>query len=311
MHISVLKEESLLPLLKNKGEIYVDATLGTGGHLKYLMECKPEARFFAFDVDKKAIENATSVFHKEIFEKKLTLVHENFSEIKNVLLKHGIEKLDGVIADLGFSSKQMDSQERGFSFQKEGPLDMRLNQDQDLTARNIVNEWEEKELARIFKEYGEERYHRRVARRIVEEREKKKIENTLELSKLICKVVPKGKRSAIHPATRCFQAIRIAVNRELDCLEEFLSQIPSILQPQGVLSIISFHSLEDRLVKNRFRYLSADCICPLEILRCDRCHRPEAKLWTKKPIVPKEEEVLSNPRSRSAKLRILEKISYS
>ena len=188
---------------------------------------------------------------------------------------------------------------------------MRLNQDQDITARDIVNEWGEKELARIFKAYGEERYHRKVARRIVEQREKKEIDSTLELSELICRVVPRGKRGSIHPATRCFQAIRIAVNRELDCLEVFLSHIPSVLQPQGVASIISFHSLEDRLVKNRFRYLSADCICPPEILRCDRCHRPEAKLWTKKPIVPKKEEVLSNPRSRSAKLRILEKISYS
>ena len=310
MHISVLREESLLPLIKNEGKIYVDATLGTGGHLRHLLQCKPNARFFAFDLDKKAIDVVASSLHKEISENRLVLINENFSKLKDILLEYGIEQIDGIIADLGFSSYQMEAKERGFSFQKKGPLDMRLNQEQDLKASTIVNEWREKELVNIFKEYGEERYAKRIARSIVEAREKKEVESTSELSELICRVVPKRKGRSIHPATRCFQAIRIAVNQELDSLTKLLSQIPSVLEPKGVASIISFHSLEDRLVKNRFRYLSADCICPPEILQCERCNRPEAKLWTKKPIVASERELCSNPRSRSAKLRILEKISY-
>ena len=279
IHLPVLKEEALLPLLKNKGKIYVDATLGGGGHLKHLIAGKPKSKFFAFDLDENAIQLATTQFQKEISEKRLTIIHENFSNIKEELLKHGVKKVDGIIVDLGFSSIQVDTKERGFSFQQEGPLDMRMNQKQIVSAKEIVNKWKEENLAKILKEYGEECYFRKIARNIIKNREKKEINSTVELANIIENAIPRQKKETIHPATRSFQAIRIAVNQELDSLHCFLKEIPSILESKGVVSIISFHSLEDRLVKQHFHKLSADCICPPEILHCERCHKPEGKLW--------------------------------
>ena len=305
-HISVLLNEATAPFRESIGNVYVDCTLGGGGHLERLMELKPQCKFFAFDRDPAMIENAKVKFAKAIEEKRLALVHANYGDIRSRILDFGVDHVDGVLLDAGVSSFQIDEPERGFSFSKNGPLDMRMDPTESVTAYSIVNQWPQKELENIFYRYGEERFSRKIALRILEKRAREPIADTLTLAKIVEDCLPRhpGSKKAMHPATRVFQALRIAVNQELVSLEKFLEAIPEILSPGGVCSIISFHSLEDRLVKERFKYLSANCVCPPSIITCERCNRPPGFLLQKKPIIPTEAEMNANPRSRSAKLRV-------
>lgn len=304
IHVSVLLRQTVDPLVNVHGNVFVDATLGGGGHTSYLLTARPDAKIYAFDRDQAMIEKASTRFREEIASGRLTLIHANYSDIKTELKKYSIACVDGLMADLGVSTFQLDQAERGFSFQRSGPLDMRMDPSEPFSAYDLVNEWTEQDLVKIFFEYGEEKFARKIARRIVSEREKNKFENTAQLAELIKFCVPREAQGKIHPATRVFQAIRIAVNGELEGLEKLLSEIPDILCAGGVASIISFHSLEDRLVKDRLKFLSADCVCPPEILTCARCHKPPGKLLQNKPIIPAEDEVKLNPRARSAKLRV-------
>ncbi len=306
-HITVLLREAVAPLVENRGNIYIDCTLGGGGHTDLLLKRKPApARIFAIDRDQDMLDRAATRFRDEIAAGRLTLLHGNYGDLKELLSGVGVERVDGVLVDAGVSSFQLDIPERGFSFTKQGPLDMRMNRAQPLTAYEIVNHWPRQQLEQVFFEYGEERFSRKIAARIVEAREKNPITDTLQLAGIVEDCLPRahGTRKGVHPATRIFQAIRIAVNGELDGLRKLLLEVPAILNPGGVFSAISFHSLEDRLVKERLRYLTNACVCPLMVVTCARCNPPPGFLLQKKPILPSEEEMEANPRSRSAKLRV-------
>lgn len=305
-HKPVLLRESVSPLLENRGTVYVDCTLGGGGHLELILKEKPQAKVFAFDRDEEMIENARKRFQVEVASGRLTLIHSNYGAIRERLLEKGVDSVDGILVDAGVSSFQLDQPERGFSFLRKGPLDMRMDRSQPLTAYEVVNRWPQAELERVFYRYGEERFSRKIAARIVEKRAEASIDDTIALAKIVEDCLPRqrGAQRGAHPATRVFQAIRIAVNKELEDLEKLLAEIPGILKPGGVIAVITFHSLEDRLVKERFKYLTANCVCPPEILLCDRCNKPPGFLLHKKPIVPSEKEIRDNPRARSAKLRI-------
>jgi 16S rRNA (cytosine1402-N4)-methyltransferase len=305
-HFTVLLKEALAPLQENTGKIYIDCTLGGGGHTALLLSSRPDARVIAFDRDQAMIDRASARFRVEIGQGRLSLVHANYGEIRERLKEIGIDKVDGILVDAGVSSFQLDQPERGFSFLRAGPLDMRMDQSQPLSAYEVVNGWSQAALEKVFFEYGEERFSRKIAARMVGARSSAPIADTLALAKLIESCQPKvhGPRKGIHPATRVFQAIRIAVNGELEGLQNLLAEIPAILNPNGVFSAITFHSLEDRLVKERLRYLSAACVCPLMVMTCERCNHPPGFLPQRKPILPSEEEMAANPRSRSAKLRV-------
>jgi 16S rRNA (cytosine1402-N4)-methyltransferase len=305
-HIPVLLKASIDPILANAGKIYMDCTFGGGGHTSYLLGGRNVERVYAVDKDPTAHERANARFPKEISDGRLVMIEGDYGDVKELVRQHKIPPLDGIALDAGVSSFQFDNPERGFSFSKSGPLDMRMDLNQTLTAAEIVNQWNSQDLAKIFFEYGEEPLGRKIAQRIVNRRMEGEIKTTGELAKLIYDVYGhRAKGRGIHPATKAFQALRIAVNDELKSLERFLEAIPELLAPHGVVSVISFHSLEDRLVKNRFKILSAACICPPEIMTCPRCNNPPAENLTKKPVVPSEEEIENNPRARSAKLRIL------
>jgi 16S rRNA (cytosine1402-N4)-methyltransferase len=303
-HKPVLLRETVNPLLENRGIVYVDCTLGGGGHLSFLLESKPNGVVYAFDQDLNMIERAGTRFQEMIQKGRLHLVHSNYANIRQRLAELGVNRVDGIILDAGVSSFQIDMPERGFSFARRGPLDMRMDQTQPLTAYQVVNQWPREHLEKIFFQYGEEKFSRKITYRIIEARERSPIEDTLTLASIVEDCLPRLKGKGIHPATRVFQAIRIAVNRELEGLENFLKEIPSILNPHGVVSVISFHSLEDRLVKERFKELSSHCICPPQIMTCARCGHPPGVLLQKKPIIPSDEEIATNPRARSAKLRV-------
>jgi 16S rRNA (cytosine1402-N4)-methyltransferase len=270
----------------------------------------------ALDVDASAIERFERKLKglpwaEEAFrEGKVRLFQKNYSELREVLDEVGLEKVSAIMADLGFSSDQMDDPERGFSFLREGPLDMRLGQTKtELTAERVVNEWSEEELARLIRKYGEERFAGRIARAIVEGRKKDPFRTTVRLAEAVKDAIPKRMRSSkIHPATKTFQALRIAVNEEADHLKAFLPQGVGSLEAGGRIAVISFHSGEDRVVKQVFRENAGGCICPPDfpICRCDK--KPLLKLVNTKPIVPTAEEVAENPRARSAKLRVAERI---
>ena len=297
-HYTVMLNEAVDMLECTDGKIYVDCTLGGGGHSELILKrISPNGRLIAFDIDDEAIAHA-----KERLKgyNNLTIVKSSYTNIKSELKKLGIDKITGgVILDLGASYHQLTKAERGFSFSKYAPLDMRFDMESDFSAYDVVNTYSESELVRIFSEYGEEHFSKRIAKKIVEERAKKKIKTTCELSDIIISAVPKVK-SHIHPATRVFQAIRIEVNNELKNVNIVLHDILDLLSVGGIISVISFHSLEDRIVKRFFKYESQKCRCNDMICKCPP---PRIELINKKPIEASEWEVKENPPSRSAKLR--------
>ncbi len=300
-HYTVMKNEAVDALNCTDGKIYVDCTLGGGGHSELILQrISPNGRLIAFDIDQDAID-ASSERLKDY--KNLTIVKSSYTNIKQVLRNLGIEKITGgVLFDLGASYHQLTKQERGFSFSKEAPLDMRFDKDNDLTAYDVVNNYSEEDLVRIFSEYGEEHFSKRIAREIVSKRKLKKIETTTELANLIINCTPHVK-SKVHPATRVFQALRIEVNHELQNVKQTLNDILDILGFGAIISVISFHSLEDRIVKQLFKYYSTRCHCDKTQAVCN-CPPPILELVTKKPLTATEEEIKQNPPSRSAKLRV-------
>ena len=306
-HISVLLNECIEGLNIKENGIYVDGTLGGAGHSSEIVKRLKTGRLIGIDQDTDAINAATK--RLEPYKDRVTLVHDNFSNVKAVFAQLGIEKADGFLLDIGVSSHQLDEAERGFSYMQDAPLDMRMNSESDFSAYNVVNEYSEDELNNVIFKYGEERWAKRIAQFIVEARKQKPIETTFELVDIIKKAVPKGARKdGPHPAKRTFQAIRIEVNGELEILEKTIDDMTELLNPGGRLCIITFHSLEDRIVKNAFRKQENPCTCPPEFPVCVCGKKPLAKVITRKPILPSEEELEENHRSRSAKLRILERI---
>jgi 16S rRNA (cytosine1402-N4)-methyltransferase len=311
LHQPVLLAESLKFLAPERGGIFVDCTLGLGGHAEAILRASNDTRVIGIDRDLQAIAYAEKRLEK--FGERFRSFHANFSEIENVLAEAGIEKADGILADLGVSSLQFDSETRGFSFRYDAPLDMRMNADSDEeTAAELLERLSEFEIARIIYEYGEERFSRRIARRIVEKREKgESPQTTRQLAELVASVVRTSKKDKIHPATRTFQALRIAVNDELEILEDFLRAAIERLSKEGRLAVISFHSLEDRIVKQTFQKLAGKCSCPPNFPKCVCGAEKKVEILTRKPVVPTEEETEENPRARSAKLRACLKIGYS
>jgi len=291
-----------------KNGIYLDGTLGDGGHAEQILSALgPRGLLVAFEQDKDSISFAEK--RLQPFKSQTKIFHDNFKNARKVLAEEKIGLLDGILLDLGVSSRQLENPERGFSFASDAFLDMRMDQRTKTTAFDLLNNSSENELATIFKEFGEERWAKRIARAIVRKRETTPIRTTGELSKLILSVVPaKSRKYRIHPATRVFQALRIAVNKELKALSTVLDDGVECLKPSGRFCVISFHSLEDRLVKTRFRQLQKGCICPIDIPQCVCGRKSVLKVITKKPIVPTEDEVKKNPRARSAKLRVAEKV---
>lgn len=300
-HYTVMKNEAVDALNCQNGKIYVDCTLGGGGHSELILQrISPNGRLIAFDIDQDAIDAASERLKDY---KNLTIVKSSYTNIKQVLHNLGIEKITGgVLFDLGASYHQLTKQERGFSFSKEAPLDMRFNKDADFSAYDVVNTYKEEDLVRIFSEYGEEHFSKRIAKEIVTKRKIKKIETTTELSDLIINCTPHVK-TKVHPATRVFQAIRIEVNSELQNVKQTLNDILDLLEFNAIISVISFHSLEDRIVKQIFKYNSTRCHCDKTQAICN-CPPPILELVNKKPIIASEKEIKENPPSRSAKLRV-------
>jgi 16S rRNA (cytosine1402-N4)-methyltransferase len=315
-HIPVMLEEVMNFLQPKANGQYIDGTLGGGGHAGALLERSyPEGRVLGIDSDIQALERVKRRYAEAVQNGRLVLVHGNFAELARIVDEAGfVSSVDGVLLDLGFSSYQMDDPGRGFSFGADGPLDMRLDQSQELTAADLINNASEQELADIFWRYGEETRSRQIAWRIVQERAHGPITRTSQLARLASAGVP-YKPGVIHPATRVFQALRIAVNFELEHLEAALPQIVEVLRrgktgesggDRGRMVIISFHSLEDRLVKGFMRREATDCICPPGIPVCVCNHKASLRILTPKPLAPTKQEVLDNPRARSAKLRAAE-----
>jgi 16S rRNA (cytosine1402-N4)-methyltransferase len=300
--------EVLACLQPKPGEIFLDGTVGGGGHARLVLEATaPDGRLIGLDRDPEALREAARVLAP--YGERVLLLHRNFSEISQVLTEQAIDALDGVLLDLGVSSYQLDTPHRGFSFRADAPLDMRMDPTAGQTAADIVNGWEADDLARIFRDYGEERYARRIARRIVDARSRAPLQTTRQLAELVEASVPGGRVPArIHPATRIFQALRICVNGELDHLAEGLQEALASLRPGGRLAVISFHSLEDRMVKRLFRLEATDCICPPGLPTCGCDHRARVELLTRKGLRADEEEIAANPRARSAVLRAVRRI---
>jgi len=303
LHVPVLLREVLVGLQVKPGGRYIDATVGTGGHALGILEASaPDGQLLGIDVDPEAL--AVAQERLSPFGARVTLVQGNFAALTALAQGHGFDSVDGILFDLGLSSLHLASPQRGFSFQVEGPLDMRFDPSQETTAADLVNTLPEEDLVALLRRYGEEPRARHIARAIVEHRP---IVSTRQLADLIQQVV--GSRGRIHPATRTFQALRIVTNDELGALEKALPQAVELLRPRGRLAVIAFHSLEDRLVKQFFLRESRDCICPPEVPVCVCGHRATLHLVTRKPIRPSAEEVQRNRRSRSARLRIAEKVA--
>jgi len=304
LHKSVLLEEIVKLLNPQNDEIFIDATLGLGGHTEAILQTAENTRVIGIDQDLEAIRLASE--RLERFGERIKIVHANFSDIKSVT----DEKVDGILADLGVSSLQFDSADRGFSFRFDAELDMRMDKDSDAeTAAELLENLSETEIADLIYKYGEERNSRRIARRIVWKRELgEPIRTTKELAETVEKAVGRKPKDKIHPATRTFQALRIAVNRELEILEKFIEDAIDILKTDGRLAVITFHSLEDRIVKQTFQRLSGKCSCPPRMPQCVCGAKKAIEILTRKPIVPMDEELAENPRSRSAKLRVCRKL---
>ena len=308
LHTSVLLAETLHFLEPERGGVFVDCTLGMGGHSEAILESAPAASIIGIDRDPQAIEKAAARLGK--FGLRFRPVEADFREIKGVLQEMRQTQVTGVLADLGVSSWQLDAPERGFSFRFDAPLDMRMNAESgEPTAAELLKTLSEEEIANLIYEYGEERFSRRIARRIVEKRETgEPVETTDQLAEVVAKAVKAGRHERIHPATRTFQALRIAVNRELENLDLFLQDAVDVLEPNGKLAVISFHSLEDRIVKKTFRKLAGVCECPprLPVCQCEAVRKVE--ILTNRPVVPDEAEMQANPRARSAKLRVCRRL---
>ena len=305
-HKSVLLHETVDMINIKKGGIYVDATFGGGGHSRYMLSKIDDMSLYVFDQDIYAIDNGRNNFAND---NRIHFINTNFVNVKSALQDMGIYEIDGIIADLGVSSYQLDTSERGFSYMKDAPLDMRMDTGSSLTARDVVNTYSRDELKRIIRLYSEEKWADKIATVIVDTREKTPINTTFELVNVIERAIPKKLRDKNkHPAKRTFQAIRIETNNELGILEKFVNDAFDMLKIGGRMSIITFHSLEDRLIKNIYKDLVGGCICPSEFPVC-MCGRTEkARIITKKPIIPTDEELQENARARSAKLRVIEKI---
>ncbi|AMB99656.1 ribosomal RNA small subunit methyltransferase H [Aerococcus urinaehominis] len=307
-HITVLLDESIDQLHIKPNGVYVDCTLGGGGHTAKILAKLDQGRLYAFDQDQVAIDNAQLRFKDELAEGKLVLIHRNFSQVQAALAEYGVSQVDGLLYDLGVSSPQLDQAERGFSYNKQAPLDMRMDQSQALTAYQVLNEWSYEDLVRIFFRYGEEKFSKQVARKIEKARAIHPISDTLELVDLIKEAIPApARRKGGHPAKRVFQAIRIAVNDELGVVEQSLDQALKLLKSGGRIAVISFHSLEDRIVKQMFKQASTPPELPKNLPVPAQDLQAEFNLVTRKPIYPSPEELAVNKRAQSAKLRVIEK----
>lgn len=293
-------------MLNKPDGIYVDGTVGGGGHLQGLLQnLDPQARVIALDKDLDTLEATRKRFQHD---PRVVFVHEDFRHLTRVLAEKNLTKVDGVLLDLGVSSMQLDLEERGFSFHDDARLDMRMNRQDKLTAWDIVNTYDESDLLRILVQYGEEKYAPSIVRSIIKRRQEKTIDTTLELTELIKASVPASYRREKHPARKTFQALRIAVNDELGAVETVLPQAVELLNPGGRLCVITFHSLEDRIVKRFMQWEARACVCPPEQPVCTCNHQARLKILTRKPVQPRPEECRSNPRSRSAKLRAASRI---
>lgn len=308
-HDTVLKQEAVNGLQVKPDGTYIDCTVGGGGHAEMILtKLNNEGKLIAFDQDSQALAAAQK--RLQAFEKQTVFIHANFKYLKQEVEARGIDPIDGILFDLGVSSPQLDQKERGFSYRYDAKLDMRMDRTQSLTATNIVNEWSYGDLVRIFFHYGEEKFSKQIARKIVHEREKQPIETTFQLVELIKEAIPApARRTGGHPARRIFQALRIAVNDELNVLNKALHQAADVISIGGRIAVITFHSLEDRLCKQAFRKWSTDKEVPRNLPIIPEGFTAPFKLITRKPIVAKEEELTNNRRARSAKLRIVEKVS--
>ena len=306
-HKSILLNECMEGLSIKEDGIYVDGTLGGGGHSFHILKRLGErGRLIGIDQDEDAIKAATK--RLEAFANKVTIVRDNYEHFQTILSTLSIPKVDGILLDLGVSSYQFDEADRGFSYRFDAPLDMRMDRRQDFTAKDLINNYSEQELYHIIRDYGEDKFARNIAKHIVKEREKKPIETTFELSEIISHAIPMKMRvQGGHPAKKTFQAVRIALNRELEVLEESIEGMIKALKPEGRLCIISFHSLEDRIVKKAFRTAEDPCICPKDFPICTCGRKSLGRVISKKAIIPSDLEMEENPRARSAKLRIFER----
>jgi 16S rRNA (cytosine1402-N4)-methyltransferase len=303
-----MPEEVCRFLAPQPGGCYLDGTLGGGGHAALILEASsPDGRLIAFDRDREAL--AAAVERLAPYGDRLQLVHADFADMAGELARMGVSSIDGFLLDLGVSSHQLDTPGRGFSFQQDAPLDMRMDRTSADTAADLVNTLEERELCRIIREYGEERFARRIAAAIVRSRGGGEIETTLQLADIVKGAIPRRlQEERIHPATRTFQALRIAVNDELASVERGVRSAIQLLRPGGRGVVISFHSLEDRIVKTLFREAATSCRCPKDLPRCICAMQPAVKVLTGKPVLAGDDEIRNNPRARSAKLRAVEKL---
>ncbi len=305
LHKSVLLEEAIDGLAIKPDGIYLDGTAGGGGHSLEIVKRLSGGRLIAVDRDQDALKATTN--RLKGYEDRYTLLHSNFKDVEQKLDELGIDSLDGILLDLGVSSYQLDEGERGFSYMQDAPLDMRMDRSGGITAYTVVNTYDERQLADIFFTYGEEKLSRKIAAKIVQRRQSSPIETTIQLADLIVGCYPKSYQGG-HPAKRVFQALRIEVNGELQGLKEYIEHIALRLKKGGRIAIITFHSLEDRVVKQAYKYLETACICPPSLPVCVCGKRQEVKILTTKPIIPSEMEIIENKRAASAKLRIAERI---
>ncbi len=307
-HTSVLLKETIEALNIMPGGVYLDGTLGGGGHaFEVCKKLNDNGRLYGIDQDADAIIAAGK--RLEEFGKKAVIIRDNYCNAREVLREQGVDKVDGIVLDLGVSSYQLDTMERGFTYKYDTPLDMRMDQRQMLTARDIVNEYDEKTLYRVIRDYGEDSFAKNIAKHIVQARQHKPIETTFELNEVIKAAIPAKMRAVGgHPSKRAFQAIRIECNHELEVLKDTLGDLVHLLNPQGRLCIITFHSLEDRIVKSFFKEMEHPCTCPPEFPVCICGKLPSGRVVTRKPVLPSQEELEVNSRSKSAKLRVFERI---